>query len=94
MKEILLFPKTGPFAEDKDLARDIRLREITPTLKNDEEIILNFEGVESTTQSFIHALISELIREYGSDVLDKISFKKCNDHIQKIISIVVEYMQV
>lgn len=94
VKEILLFKKTGIFAEDKDLAREIRIKELTPRLKRNEEIILNFEGVESVTQSFIHALISELIREFGGEVLDRISFKKCNENIRKIIDIVVEYMQI
>lgn len=93
MKEINLFEKTGNFAEDKDLARSIRINDITPNLKNNEDIIINFDKVETTTQSFVHALISELIRDFGSDVLNKISFKDCNKNVQKIINIVVEYMQ-
>ncbi|MBI4035739.1 STAS-like domain-containing protein [Candidatus Daviesbacteria bacterium] len=91
--QIKLFPKVGSFAEDKDIAREIRLNEITPLLKKNEEVILDFDKIDSTTQSFIHALISEVIREFGSDVLDKISFKNCNENVQKIINIVVEYMQ-
>lgn len=94
MKEIKLFPKVGVFAEDKDIARELRLNEITPLLKKNEEIILDFDKIDSTTQSFIHALISEIIREFEGDVLDKISFKNCNENVQKIINIVVEYMQV
>lgn len=93
MMEIKLFPRTGSFAENKDLARDIRINEIVPLLKKDKGVILNFENVESTTQSFIHALISDLIRNYGSEVLDKVIFKKCNETVQKIINIVVDYMQ-
>lgn len=91
--QIKLFPKVGSFAEDKDIAREIRLKEITPLLEKNEEIILDFDKIEATTQSFIHALISETIREFGSEVLDKISFKNCSGNVQKIISIVVEYMQ-
>lgn len=94
MKVIKLFPKVGSFAEDKDVARDLRLNEITPILKQNKEVILDFDKIDSTTQSFIHALISEVIREFGSEVLDKISFKNCNEKVQKIISIVVEYMQI
>jgi UDP-glucose 6-dehydrogenase len=91
--EIKIIGMTGAFAENKDLARDIRLTKIVPALEKKEEIILNFEGVEGATQSFIHALISDIIRKYGIEVLDKISFKKCNETVKKIISIVVEYMQ-
>lgn len=91
--EIKIITVTGSFAENKDLARDIRLTKIVPALENSQEIILNFEGVEGATQSFIHALISEVIRKYGPEVLDKISFKNCNDIVRKIIGIVVDYMQ-
>lgn len=93
MIEIKIIRITGSFAENKDSARDIRLTKIVPALEKKEEIILNFEGVEGATQSFIHALISEVIREYGTEVLDKISFKNCNEKVRKIISMVVEYMQ-
>ena len=93
MKEIILRPIVGSFAENKDLARDIRLNKIIPTLEQKEKVVLDFKGITSTTQSFIHALISDLIRKYGNDVLDDIFFKNCNEQIQKIITIVVEYMQ-
>ncbi len=91
--EIKIINITGSFAENKDLARDIRLTKIIPELEKKEEIILNFEGVEGTTQSFIHALISDVIRKYGAEALDKISFKNCSETVRKIIGIVVEYMQ-
>ncbi len=54
---------------------------------------MDFEGIDSATQSFIHALISDLIRKYGIQVLDRISFKNCHETIKKIINIVVDYMQ-
>lgn len=83
----------GAFAENKDVARDLRLKEIIPALERKEEVILDFGGVGAATQSFIHALISDLLRKYGSDVLDHIEFKSCNETVKKIITIVVEYMQ-
>jgi len=91
--EIKIFNKTGEFAENKDVARDIRIKEIMPTLKKGEDIILNFGEVNSATQSFIHALISEVIRKETINVLDRIEFKNCNDTIKKIIGIVTDYMQ-
>jgi len=45
MKEIKLFPRVGSFAEDKDIARELRLKEITPLLKKNEEIILDFDKI-------------------------------------------------
>ena len=93
MIEIKLLPIVGSFAENKDLAREIRLEKIIPSLEKEQEIALNFKGIDSATQSFIHALISDLIRNYGIEVLDKIYFKNCNEIIKKIINIVVDYMQ-
>ena len=93
MKVIKLHPIVGSFAENKDLARKIRLENIDPALKNEQEITLDFENIDSATQSFIHALISDLIRKYGIEVLDRIYFKNCNETIRNIINIVVDYMQ-
>jgi len=91
--EIKIVDIAGSFAENKDLARETRLTKIIPALEKNEEVILNFEEIEGATQSFIHALISDIIRKYGSEVLEKISFKNCNDAVKKIINIVVDYMQ-
>lgn len=93
MKHIRLYNRAGAFAENKDLARDIRVNEILPALENGEDIVLDFENIDAVTQSFIHALISDLIRKYGNDFLEKTSFKSCNEIVRKIISIVVDYMQ-
>ena len=93
MKSIPIFERAGAFAENKDVARDIRIREIIPALDKNEEVVLDFLKVDAVTQSFIHALISDILRKYGSDSLDRIAFKSCNENVQKIISIVVDYMQ-
>ena len=92
MKLIKIYEKTGSFAENKDIARDIRVKEILPCL-DENEVLLDFEKVESATQSFIHALISDIIRKKGINILDRLYFKNCNDTVKKIISIVTEYMQ-
>lgn len=93
MKCILIFEKAGAFAENKDVARDIRVQEIVPALDRNEEVILDFGRVDAVTQSFIHALISESLRKYGSDALNRIAFKSCNDTVRKIIHMVADYMQ-
>jgi len=85
--------RAGAFAENKDAARDIRLSEIIPALERGEDVVLDFSGVDAATQSFIHALISDLMRKRGAAVLDRLEFKSCNDTVRKIIAIVVDYMQ-
>lgn len=93
MKTISLFSKVGSFAENKDAARDIRLNEMLPALQAGQKIILDFSKIDAATQSFVHALISDLIRKFGNEVLEKIEFKSCNEKIKKIITIVTDYMQ-
>lgn len=93
MKTLKMFPLVGSFGENKDAARDVRVQEITPILESGEDVVLDFEGVDSITQSFGHALLSELIRNYGVDVLDRVSFANCSPTVSKIIEIVVDYMQ-
>ena len=93
MKSIKLVSLVGSFAENKDVAREIRVKQIIPALEEGKEVTLNFEGIEAATQSFVHALISDVIRKYGIEVVDKVYFKNCNDTTKKIINIVVEYMQ-
>lgn len=93
MINIKIFKQAGKFADNKDLARELRLKKLIPALEKNKNIILDFEQVEGATQSFIHALISDLIRKYGNVVLGKIQFKSCNETIKGIITIVVDYMQ-
>ncbi|MCU0799115.1 MAG: STAS-like domain-containing protein [Candidatus Thermoplasmatota archaeon] len=93
MKEISISELAGTFAENKDVAKKIREGTLLPSLMKGEEVIIDFKDVESATQSFIHALISDLIRRYGSGVLDKLIFRNCNNNVQKIIIMVSDYMQ-
>jgi hypothetical protein len=83
----------GTFAENKDIARSIRVDRLLPTLQQNKEVVLDFDTVTGATQSFIHALISNPIRKYGSEVLDLIIFKNCAPSIREIITTVTEYLQ-
>lgn len=94
MIEIKIFDLAGGFAENKDIARDIRIKQLTPALdKGEDSIIIDFKNVTGATQSFVHALISELIRKYDSDVFTRIFFKNCNASVEQIINIVADYME-
>jgi len=93
MIQIKLFPEVGAFAENKDLAKAIRINKIIPALDKDQEVTLDFDKVDSATQSFIHALISDLIRQKGISVLDRVYFKNCSETVKTIIRIVTDYMQ-
>ena len=93
MKTIDIRASAGVFAENKDIAGTIRETILLPTLRKSEEIVIDFDGVEGATQSFIHAMISEAIREFGAEVLDHIIFKHCDESVQSVIEVVADYMQ-
>lgn len=91
--EIEIYKETGDFAENKDIARDIRKNKIIPALMRGETIVINFDKINFVTQSFIHALISDIIRKETPKILERIEFKHCKDSIKRIIEIVTDYMQ-
>lgn len=90
---ILVSKYAGTFAENKDVARELRVDKIIPALTSDKEVVLDFANVTGATQSFVHALISDVIRQYGDDVFDYIVFKNCSPVVKEVIVIVTEYMQ-
>lgn len=92
-KTIKMRKLVGDFAENKDFAKKLRLEEIIPALSLGHEVVLDFEGVNGATQSFIHALISDPIREFREVAFDKLVYKSVSDSIREIISIVYRYMQ-
>ena len=92
MNTIILLPLVGSFAENKDKAREIRLEQIIPALEKGKSVILDFANIGGVTQSFIHALVSDLVRHYGNEIFDRVLFKNCAENVQKIINIVADYM--
>ena len=90
---IKMFEQIGVFAANKDIARKLRVEKIIPSLENKEKVTIDFDKVEGATQSFIHALISDVLRKFGIDILDQIIFKTCNENVKAIITLVTRYMQ-
>lgn len=83
----------GEFAENKDVAKKMRVEKIMTALSRGSEVVLDFKGVDGATQSFIHALISEPIRKFRNIAFDSLIYKNTNEDIREIISIVYRYMQ-
>jgi len=94
MKRVIKMQKlTGDFAENKDIAKKLRIEKIMPFLLKGDEIIIDFKEVDGVTQSFIHALISDPIREFKEVAFDKLYYRNANKDVKEIISIVYRYMQ-
>lgn len=91
MIEIKLFDVVGDFAEDKDAAKDIRESRIRPALARGERVVLDFSNITLATQSFVHALVSGVLRTEGEQILDRIEFRRCEAGVRGIIETVVQY---
>jgi STAS-like domain of unknown function (DUF4325) len=89
--EVQVNPGANGFAEDKDSAKELRKTVIMPSLVANKTVILNFSGVTSSTQSFVHALIAEPLQKMGEDVLDRLEFRSCAPQIKNLVELVVDY---
>ncbi len=58
---------------------------ILPGLENDNELVLDFEGVKNMNSSFANAMFANLVRIKGESVLQKISFKNVRSNVQSAI---------
>ena len=93
MKIIKMYDLVGDFAENKDIAKQIRENDVLPTLEQNGAITFDFESVTGATQSFIHALIRDALLTFPDAAYDNIFYKNTNAEIQKIITIVYNYTQ-
>ncbi len=81
------------FGGNKDTARRLRIEKIMPAISTNKDVVLNFSGVSGVTQSFIHALLAETIREFPEKAFELIKFKNCTRDVRVVVEIVAEYMQ-
>lgn len=93
MIEVQVHSLVGDFAEDKDAARSLREQTLLPALRRGDEVALDFSGIDFATQSFVHALISEALRDESLRALDLLLFRSCAPAVRSIIEVVVEYSQ-
>jgi len=57
-------------------------------LQSEDHVTLDFTGVGIVTQSFIDEVVGVLILEYGPEILQRLSFKSCNEDVQAVIRFV------
>ncbi len=83
----------GEFAENKDVGRELRRTVIEPAVDSGAAVVIDFRDVAVATQSFVHALLSEVIRQAPDKALQLMSFKNCNPAVKSTITLVAEYTQ-
>jgi hypothetical protein len=77
------------FDEDTETAARIRTQEIRPRLEQGQSVIIDFGGLRAPTQSFVHALLYELMALPG--VLMRLSFRNCTPSAREVIKAVAAY---
>lgn len=90
-KKIIIKDFCGQFAENKDKAKEIRENYLREWVNSDGIITIDFKDVDSSTQSFIHAMISSVFQEKGDTMLDKFEFINCNKAVKSLITTVINY---
>lgn len=69
-------------------ARELR-EEVEELLAHADEVVLDFTGMKSATQSFIDELVGVLVLKHGPDIVQRLVFKGCAEDIKEILGFVV-----
>jgi len=77
------------FDEDTEAAARIRSSEIRPRIERGQSVIVDFKGLRAPTQSFVHALLYEVLRIPGG--LVGLSFRNCTASAREVIKAVAAY---
>jgi len=80
----------GVHAGSRDRAVCMR-DDIRSALRAGDSVRIDFEGVESVTQSFADELFGRSIREFGTEALRRIVFSNCTDGVRHVIAVVIHY---
>lgn len=83
----------GRFAGDPDVAHELRNNVLAPAMRAGEPVIVDFAGVELSTESFIHVLVSDLIHSTDFHALGLIDFRHCSQSVRERLETVVEASQ-
>src|SRR4030067_1165982 len=65
-------------------ARELR-EEVEQLLARADEVVLDFTGMKSATQSFIDELVGVLVLRHGPDIVQRLGFKGCTEKTQEIL---------
>lgn len=90
-KTVILNSGIDGFIDDKDEAKRIRLDVLLPTLEKSEGVVIDFKNVKTSTQSFVHALLGEVLIKYKEPALQRLEFRNCSPQLKTLVEIVVDY---
>ena len=83
--ELKLHTEIGSFAGNGTLGNQMRIDKIEPHWENSDKIILNFEGVDSMTDSFVNAFVGNIVESHPEDFREKLRFTNCSSLVKTFI---------
>ncbi len=69
-------------------ARELR-EELEKLFTHADEVVLDFTGMKSATQSFIDELVGVLVLQHGPEIIQRLVLKGCTKDVKEILNFVV-----
>lgn len=79
------------FNDDKEQAKVVRTEILMPTLEQNRSVVIDFKKVKTSTQSFMHALLGEVLVRFRESALAKLEFRNCSRQVKTLVEVVVDY---
>jgi len=83
--KVNIFNSFGSFAANGSIGNDFRVEKIEPYWSEYEAIVLDFDGVNSMTHSFVNALVGNLVEAHPDDYKRRLKFKNCSPLVKDFI---------
>jgi hypothetical protein len=80
----------GKNADDKQAAILYRNRHLIPAIDAGKLVVLDFEGVETSTHSFLNALLASPVRRMGMNAYKRIKITRAKGDIRETIDYVLD----
>lgn len=80
----------GTFADDKEAAIRYRERHVLPAVDANKTFVIDFQNVESSTHSFLNALLASAIRRMGIKAYKRIRIVNATPDIRETIDYVLD----
>lgn len=89
--ELKLSDEFGSFAANGSLSNEFRVTKIEPFWHTADQIILDFEGINSMTDSFANALIGNMVETHPDDFKEKLRFINCSSLVKSFIRSALQF---
>lgn len=83
--KLQLFSEFGSFAANGTIGNEFRVSKIEPFWQTHDKIILDFQGIHSMTDSFVNALVGNLVEAHPEDFKEKLKFQNCSPLVRSFI---------